>query len=100
MGTRLVGTMTTDAERLRMGPLLIWLRACNQQQGAPAAQQGLSVLEQINMDATPAPRVTLEITARLQRFRLPARLPPAPPAGTGHSSTPSWNRKYLCLAVA
>jgi hypothetical protein len=27
MGTRLVGTMNTDAERLRMGPLLTWLRA-------------------------------------------------------------------------
>jgi hypothetical protein len=85
MGTRLVGTMTTDAERLRMGPLLIWLRACTQRQGAPAAQQVLSVLDQIIMDATPAPLVTLEITVRLQRFRLPALLPPAQPAGAGQA---------------
>jgi hypothetical protein len=33
MGNRLVGTMTTDAERLRMGPLLTWLRANPWQQG-------------------------------------------------------------------
>jgi hypothetical protein len=30
MGTDLVGTMTTDAERLRMDPFLVWLRACTQ----------------------------------------------------------------------
>jgi hypothetical protein len=36
MGTRLIGTMTTDAERLRVGPLLIWLCAYTpQRQGAP-----------------------------------------------------------------
>jgi hypothetical protein len=86
MGTRLVGTtMTTDAERLRMEPLLIWLRACTQRQGAPAAHQGLSILDQIIMDATPAPLVTLEITVRLQHFRLPALVPPAQPAGAGQA---------------
>jgi hypothetical protein len=80
MGTGLVGTMTTDAERLRMDPFLVWLRACTQRQGAHEAQRGLSVLDQVVMDATPAPRVTLELTARLHRFRLPMlAVPPVQP---------------------
>jgi hypothetical protein len=65
MGITLAGTMITDVERRRVEPLVTWLRAASQRQGAQAAQKGLSVLDQIVMDTTPAPRVTLEITSRL-----------------------------------
>jgi hypothetical protein len=75
-------------------PLLTWLRASTQRQGAQVAQQGLSVLDQVVMDATPAPQVTLAITHRLQRFRLPLlpapAAPPIPgplPAGVEGAST-------------
>jgi hypothetical protein len=70
MGIALVGTLTTDIERMRVEPLVTWLRAATQRQGAQVARQGFSVLDLIVMDTTPAPQVTLDMTSRLQRCRL------------------------------
>jgi hypothetical protein len=58
------------------------------------AQQGLSIIDQVLVDTTPASPVTLEIISRLQHFRLPRLpVPPAPPVA-GRNITSGHRRRY------
>ena len=73
MGVSLVGTLTTDAEKLRTVPFMAWLRAATQRDEHTTK----SVLNQVLVATTPDRQVTSWLHDRLRAYRLPSL--PVPP---------------------